>query len=51
MAWAWATNGFASVTSAPLAALVALELGASAVLVAAAAAYGIAGGLLWRPPR
>jgi hypothetical protein len=51
MAWAWAANGFASVTSAPLAALVALELGASAVLVAAAAAYGVAGGLLWRPPR
>ena len=50
-AWAWAANGFASVTSAPLAALVALELGASAVLVAAAAAYGVAGALMWRPSR
>ncbi len=47
LAWAWAANGFASVTAAPMAALVALTLGSTAVLIAAAAAYGVAGGLLW----
>jgi spermidine synthase len=42
LAWAWAANGFASVVAAPLAALVALELGSRAVLVLAAGAYGVA---------
>ncbi len=41
-AWAWASNGFASVTAAPLAALIALELGAVALLVTGGVAYGIA---------
>jgi len=47
LAWAWAANGFASVTAAPLAALVALEFGSTAVLITAATAYTVAGGLLW----
>jgi hypothetical protein len=51
LAWAWAANGFASVTAAPLAALVALEFGSTAVLIAAATAYAVAGGLLWTHPR
>jgi hypothetical protein len=41
-AWAWASNGFASVTAAPLAALIALEFGAVALLVTGGVAYGIA---------
>lgn len=40
--WAWAANGFASVVAAPLAALIALELGAPALFLFAAAAYGVA---------
>ncbi len=53
VAWAWAANGFASVVAAPLCALVALEAGSRVVLAAAAAAYALAGGLLWwvRPER
>ena len=39
LAWAWAVNGFASVITAPVAALLALEAGTRAVLLAAAAAY------------
>ena len=39
IAWAWATNGFASVVAAPLAALIALELGSPAVFVMAAMSY------------
>lgn len=42
VAWAWATNGFASVIAAPLAALIALERGSPAVLLMAAGAYGVA---------
>ncbi len=42
LAWAWAANGFASVVGAPLAVLVALELGAGVVLLVAAGAYGMA---------
>ncbi len=45
IAWAWAANGFASVTSAPLAALLALEFGAPAVLATGAVAYGVAGAI------
>jgi len=45
IAWAWAANGFASATGAPLAALLALELGSPALFGTAAAAYGIAAGL------
>ena len=40
--WAWAANGFASVVAAPLAALIALELGAPALFLFAAAGYGVA---------
>jgi hypothetical protein len=42
LAWAWAANGFASVVAAPLAALVALELGSPALLAGSALAYGAA---------
>jgi hypothetical protein len=47
VAWAWAANGFASVVAAPLCALIALEAGSRVVLATAAAAYALAGGLLW----
>lgn len=50
LAWAWAANGFASVTAAPLAALLALELGFTAVLIVAATAYAVAAGLLRTRP-
>jgi len=51
LAWAWASNGFASVVAAPLSALVALELGSRTLFAFAAAAYGVAATLLalrWR---
>jgi hypothetical protein len=49
LAWAWASNGFASVVAAPLSALVALELGSRVLLGAAAAAYALAAGCCrWR---
>jgi hypothetical protein len=41
-AWAWAANGVASVITAPLAALIALEAGGSALFGLAALAYAIA---------
>ena len=43
VAWAWAANGFASVVAAPLAALIALEVGSQALFLVAAASYGAAG--------
>ncbi len=39
VAWAWATNGFASAVAAPLAALIALEAGSGSLLGVAAMAY------------
>ncbi|MCZ6829293.1 MAG: hypothetical protein O7F73_06850, partial [Gammaproteobacteria bacterium] len=42
VAWAWAANGFASVVTAPLAALVALGAGSQVLFLVAAAAYGAA---------
>jgi len=39
IAWAWSANGFASVVSAPLAALIAVEAGSPMLLVTAATAY------------
>jgi len=42
IAWAWGINGCASVISAMLAMLIALELGFSALLLAALALYGLA---------
>ncbi len=53
--WAWAINGAASVVAAVLAAILALELGFTAVLWLGAAAY-LGAGLIWwhqgkhRPP-
>lgn len=45
VAWAWAANGFASVVTTPLAALIALEAGSRVLLLCAALAYAIAGSL------
>jgi hypothetical protein len=42
VAWAWAANGFASVVTAPAAALIALDLGHGAVFLVAAGAYLVA---------
>ena len=41
-AWAWGINGCVSVVSTGLATIIAVELGFSAVLLIAAAAYGLA---------
>jgi hypothetical protein len=46
--WAWAVNGCASVVAAVLAAILALSLGFTAVLLSGAAAYAGAGLLMWR---
>jgi hypothetical protein len=46
LAWAWASNGFASVVAAPLSALVALELGSRVLLGTAAAGYALAAAVL-----
>jgi hypothetical protein len=46
--WAWAVNGCVSVISAVLAAMIALTWGFSAVLWAAALAYGAAWLVVWR---
>jgi hypothetical protein len=43
--WAWALNGFASVVSAALATLLAMEFGFSVVLLAALGCYGVAAAL------
>jgi hypothetical protein len=40
--WAWALNGFASVVSAALATLLAIEFGFNAVLLAAITLYAVA---------
>jgi hypothetical protein len=42
LAWSWAANGYASVVTAPLAALLALEFGTNAILLLAAAGYLVA---------
>jgi hypothetical protein len=47
--WAWGLNGFASVISAALAVLLAIELGFSAVLVIAVSLYALAA-LVFRSP-
>jgi spermidine synthase len=46
--WAWALNGFASVVSAALATLLAIEFGFNAVLLAALGCYGAAAVLFRR---
>ena len=43
ISWAWAINGCASVVGAVLAALLAIHLGFAAVILIAAALYGLAG--------
>jgi hypothetical protein len=42
VAWAWALNGFASVTGSVLATMLAMTFGFNAVLVFAVVAYSIA---------
>lgn len=51
LAWAWASNGFASVVAAPLSALVLLEMSSRTLLLSAAAAYAIAAALFHRTVR
>ena len=46
--WAWAINGFASVISAALAALLALHLGFTTVLLLALLLYGLAALVMYR---
>ncbi len=46
VAWAWGTNGFASVVATPLAALIALEGGSPTLFLIAAMAYAAAAALL-----
>lgn len=46
--WAWGINGFASVTATLLATLLAMHWGQTAVVLIAAALYGIAA---WQFPR
>lgn len=46
VAWAWAANGFASVVAAPVAALIALEVGSRALFAGAGIAYAAAGAVL-----
>ncbi|NOQ46107.1 MAG: spermidine synthase-like protein, partial [Desulfobulbaceae bacterium] len=47
-AWAWGINGCVSVVSAGLAAIIAVELGFSAVMLAACLAYCLAALATWR---
>ena len=46
LAAAWASNGFASVVAAPLAALIALEWGSQVLFLCAAVGYACAAGLV-----
>ena len=46
--WAWGINGFASVVATLLATLLAIQWGSAAVLLLAAALYGLAA---WQFPR
>ncbi len=47
--WAWGVNGCASVLSALLATLIAMQLGFSAVVLVGAAVYGVAAAAFRRP--
>lgn len=49
--WAWAVNGCASVVSAVLATMLALEAGFTAVLLVAVLCYALAGLLAWNENR
>jgi len=42
VAWAWAVNGFASVTSSIVAVILSMVVGFNVVLIAALAAYVVA---------
>jgi hypothetical protein len=42
LAWAWASNGFASVVAVPVSALLSLELGSRVLFLAAGVAYALA---------
>jgi hypothetical protein len=46
--WAWAVNGCASVLASVLAAILALSVGFTAVLLIGAGSYAAAGAVLWR---
>jgi hypothetical protein len=48
--WAWAVNGCASVVASVLAAILALSMGFTAVLLIGAASYAVAAVVLWRAP-
>jgi hypothetical protein len=50
VAHAWVLNGYASVAGSVVAMIVALALGFSAVLLAAAACYAVAAVVAWRWP-
>lgn len=45
--WAWGVNGFASVTAAPLAVIIAMGLGFNAVMLSALICYLVAAGTAW----
>jgi hypothetical protein len=45
--WAWGVNGFASVTAAPLAVIIAMGLGFNAVMLSALLCYVVAAGTAW----
>jgi hypothetical protein len=49
--WAWGINGFASVVSASLATLLAVEFGFTPVIVMAVALYGLAAALFRAWPK
>jgi hypothetical protein len=45
--WAWGVNGFASVTAAPLAVMIAMGFGFNAVMLSALICYLVAAGTAW----
>jgi len=45
--WAWGVNGFASVTAAPLAVIIAMGFGFHAVMLSALTCYLVAAGTAW----
>ncbi|MFO8089801.1 MAG: hypothetical protein R6U13_08200 [Desulfatiglandaceae bacterium] len=45
--WAWGVNGFASVTAAPLAVIIAMGFGFNAVMLSALICYLVAAGTAW----
>ncbi len=49
--WAWGINGFASVAAGPLAVMLSIAFGFTAVFGCAAVCYAVAGGTAWLWPR